>query len=71
MQADEGRLRDRRHGLQGLIPALLQKKLDAVVSQTKPLPERKEKVLFGRPVLFNPDSYVVPEAKNYTFTPEG
>lgn len=54
-----------------LIPALLQKKLDAVVSQTKPLPERKEKVLFGRPVLFNPDSYVVPEAKNYTFTPEG
>ncbi|AKQ54501.1 transporter substrate-binding domain-containing protein [Bordetella hinzii] len=54
-----------------LIPALLQKKLDAVASQTKPLPERKEKVLFGRPVLFNPDSYVVPESKNYTFTPEG
>ncbi|WP_256988431.1 transporter substrate-binding domain-containing protein [Bordetella genomosp. 9] len=55
----------------GLIPALLQKKLDAVVSQTKPLPERKEKVLFGRPVLFNPDSYVIPANKNYTFTKEG
>jgi len=54
-----------------LIPALLQNKLDAVVSQTKPLPERKEKVLFGRPVLFNPDSWVVPAAKNYTFTKEG
>ena len=55
----------------GLIPALLQKKLDAVVSQTKPLPERKEKVLFGRPVLFNPDSYVVPANKNYEFTKAG
>ncbi len=54
-----------------LIPALLQNKLDAVVSQTKPLPERKEKVLFGRPVLFNPDSYVIPKGKDYTFTPEG
>jgi len=55
----------------GLIPALLQNKLDAVVSQTKPLPERKEKVLFGRPVLFNPDSWVIPANKNYTFTKEG
>lgn len=55
----------------GLIPALLQNKLDAVVSQTKPLPERLEKVLFGRPVLFNPDSYVVPSSKNYVFTKEG
>ncbi len=55
----------------GLIPALLQKKLDAVASQTKPLPERKEKVLFGRPVLFNPDSYVVPANKNYAFTKAG
>lgn len=54
-----------------LIPALMQKKLDGVVSQTKPLPERKDKVMFGRPVLFNPDSYVVPEGKDYTFTPEG
>src|SRR5690349_18874849 len=33
----------------GLIPALLQNKLDAVATQTKPLPERKAKVLFGRP----------------------
>lgn len=55
----------------GLIPALLQNKLDAVVSQTKPLPERLEKVLFGRPVLFNPDSYVVPSSKSYVFTKEG
>lgn len=55
----------------GLIPALLQNKLDAVATQTKPLPERKAKVLFGRPILFNPDSYVVKEDTNYTFTKEG
>lgn len=55
----------------GLIPALLQNKLDAVATQTKPLPERKAKVLFGRPVLFNPDSYVIPADKDYTFTKEG
>lgn len=55
----------------GLIPALLQNKLDAVATQTKPLPERKAKVLFGRPVLFNPDSYVVQSGKNYTFSKEG
>ncbi len=54
-----------------LIPALLQKKLDLVASQTKPLPERVDKVLFGRPILFNPDSYVIPSAKDYEFTPEG
>lgn len=54
-----------------LIPALLQNKLDAVASQTKPLPERLEKVLFGRPILFNPDSYVVPADKDYAFTKEG
>lgn len=54
-----------------LIPALLQSKLDAVVSQTKPLPERLAKVLFGRPVLFNPDSYVVRSGRTYSFTREG
>jgi ABC-type amino acid transport substrate-binding protein len=55
----------------GLIPALLQNKLDAVATQTKPLPERKAKVLFGRPILFNPDSYVVKADTNYAFTKEG
>src|SRR5690242_11001692 len=55
----------------GLIPALLGNKLDAVATQTKPLPERKAKVNFGRPILFNPDSYVVKENSNYTFTKEG
>lgn len=54
-----------------LIPALMQRKMDAVASQTKPLPERVDKVLFGRPILFNPDSYVVPKDKDYTFTAEG
>lgn len=54
-----------------LIPALLQNKLDAVATQTKPLPERKEKVLFGRAILFNPDSYVVKANTNYAFTKEG
>ena len=54
-----------------LIPAILQKKLDLVASQTKPLPERVDKVLFGRPILFNPDSYVIPKDKDYQFTKEG
>jgi len=54
-----------------LIPAILQKKLDLVASQTKPLPERVDKVLFGRPILFNPDSYVIPKDKDYQFTADG
>lgn len=54
-----------------LIPALLQGKIDAIATQIKPLPERKERALFGVPIVYNPDSYVVPEGKDYAFTREG
>lgn len=54
-----------------LIPALLQGKLDAIATQIKPLPERKERALFGIPIVYNPDSYVIPAGKDYAFTKEG
>jgi ABC-type amino acid transport substrate-binding protein len=54
-----------------LIPSLIQGKFNALVSQTVPLPERKEKALFSIPVLFNPDTFVVPKDSNYALTKEG
>lgn len=54
-----------------LIPALLTKKIDGITTQIKPLPERKEKALFGMPIVYNPDSYVVRADKDYEFTKEG
>jgi arginine/ornithine transport system substrate-binding protein len=54
-----------------LIPSLLQGKFNALVSQTVPLPERKEKALFSIPLLFNPDTFVVPASSNYHFDKDG
>jgi ABC-type amino acid transport substrate-binding protein len=54
-----------------LIPSLLQGKFDALVSQINPLPERKAKALFSIPIVYNPDSFVVPVDSNYQFTKEG
>ncbi|MBD1554279.1 transporter substrate-binding domain-containing protein [Pseudomonas typographi] len=54
-----------------LIPALLAKKLDGVTTQIKPLPERKEKALFGMPIVYNPDSYIVRADSHYQFTKTG
>lgn len=54
-----------------LIPSLLQKKVDVVASQVKPLAERKAKALFGIPVFFNPDTFIVKKDSNYAFTKEG
>jgi ABC-type amino acid transport substrate-binding protein len=54
-----------------LIPSLLQGKFNILVSQTVPLPERKEKALFSIPLLFNPDTFVVPKDSNYALTKEG
>jgi arginine/ornithine transport system substrate-binding protein len=54
-----------------LIPSLLQGKFDALVSQINPLPERKAKALFSIPIVYNPDTYVVPADSNYQFTKEG
>ncbi|AHF77255.1 Putative lysine-arginine-ornithine-binding periplasmic protein [Sodalis praecaptivus] len=54
-----------------LIPALLAKKLDGVTTQIKPSPERKAKVLFGMPIVYNPDAYVVRANTHYAFTKTG
>lgn len=54
-----------------LIPALLQNRLDAVATQVKPSAERKERALFGVPVVYNPDAFVVKAGKDYSFTREG
>ncbi|WP_439813875.1 transporter substrate-binding domain-containing protein [Zavarzinia sp. CC-PAN008] len=54
-----------------LIPSLLQNKIDVVASQVKPLAERKERALFGLPVFWNPDTFVVRKDSTYTFTNEG
>lgn len=54
-----------------LIPSLLQGKFNALVSQINPLPERKAKALFSVPIVYNPDTYVVPAGSHYEFTEEG
>jgi len=54
-----------------LIPSLLQGKFDALVSQINPLPERKAKALFTIPIVYNPDTFVVPANSHYAFTKEG
>jgi ABC-type amino acid transport substrate-binding protein len=54
-----------------LIPSLLQNKFDALVSQINPLPERKAKALFSIPIVYNPDTYIVPANSHYQFTTAG
>lgn len=50
-----------------LIPSMLQGKFDAIVTQIAPTPERKEKVLFGTPVVYNPGIFVM--RKDATYDP--
>jgi len=54
-----------------LIPSMLQGKLDAIVSQITPLPERKERALFSRIILQNKFRFVVPKDSHYSYTKEG
>jgi len=54
-----------------LIPSLLQGKLDGVVSQITPTPERVEKALFTVVLVQNMYSFVVPANSGYTYTKEG
>ncbi|KFE55045.1 transporter substrate-binding domain-containing protein [Pseudomonas syringae] len=54
-----------------LIPALLAKKLDGITTQIKPLPERKEKALFGMPIVYNPDAFIVRANSHFAFTKTG
>jgi arginine/ornithine transport system substrate-binding protein len=54
-----------------LIPSLLQGKFDLLISQLNPTPERKEKLLLSKPIVYNPSSFVVKKDTDYTFTKEG
>ncbi len=54
-----------------LIPSMLQGKLDGIVSQITPTPERADKVLFSVIMVQNLYSFVVPANSNYSFTKEG
>jgi ABC-type amino acid transport substrate-binding protein len=54
-----------------LIPSMLQGKLDGIVSQITPTPERVDKALFSVIILQNLYSFVVPASSNYTYTKEG
>lgn len=54
-----------------LIPSMLQGKFDMIATQLAPTPERAEKGLFSRPVVYNPTTFVVPASSDWTFTTEG
>lgn len=54
-----------------LIPSMLQGKFDAIVTQIAPTPERKERALFGMPIVYNPATFVAPNSSNFTYTREG
>ena len=54
-----------------LIPSMLQGKLDIIVSQITPLPERKERALFSRIILQNLYRFVVPVHSDYRFDKTG
>jgi arginine/ornithine transport system substrate-binding protein len=54
-----------------LVPSMLQGKFDLLVGNMTPTDERKEKMLFTRPIVANPVTFVVPKDSDYTFTPEG
>ena len=47
-----------------LLPSLISGKIDMIVSQLYPKPERLEKTEFTIPILFNPQEYIVPRNWN-------
>lgn len=54
-----------------LIPSLLQGKIDALVSQTAPTPERSQRLSFTRRLYANFSTFAVSANSNYVFTREG
>lgn len=54
----------------GLLPSLVGGKIDMIVSQLFPKPERLEATEFTDPVLNNPESWIVPVSGNDEITPE-
>jgi arginine/ornithine transport system substrate-binding protein len=54
-----------------LIPSLVQGKIDALVSQTAPTPERVQRLSFSRRLYANFATFAVPINSDYVFTKEG
>ncbi len=50
-----------------LLPSLITGKVDLVISQLTPLPERKRATEFTRPIVYSPTGYVVPRNWNKGF----
>ena len=53
-----------------LLPSLISGKIDVIVSQLFPKPERLEKTEFTNPVLANPNSWAVPQGWSDAITPD-
>jgi ABC-type amino acid transport substrate-binding protein len=54
-----------------LIPSLLQGKFALIATQLTPTPERKEKLLLSKPIVYNPATFVVKKDNNLEITKEG
>jgi ABC-type amino acid transport substrate-binding protein len=53
-----------------LLPSLISGKIDMIISQLTPLPERLEATEFTLPVVFSPEGFVVPKDWNKGFDNE-
>ena len=47
-----------------LLPSLITGKIDGIVTQLNQTPERMEKVQFTRPIILNPEGFIVPKDWN-------
>lgn len=54
-----------------LVPSLMQGKYDLMVGNMTPTAERQKTMLFTRPILANPVTFVVPKDSNWDLTPAG